>query len=386
MSSPERLLEILRNKGAALQGWEESVTTVRRELFLPDTIETPHGTVSRDASPDVWLTAVYGDLPLTTQVNDGRPTEDGEYRLPTSSSSMPSMMLEMLDLLQVADGHRVLDVGAGTGLQAAWLAHRLGSGNVTAVDVDPVLVEQAAKNVRAAGYSPHVVCGDGAAGWPHGAPYDRIIASYTVPEIPYAWVEQVPRGRIVAPWGGSFFSHSFAALDVSDGEAHGRFSGYPAFMRSRTARPPRGFLRDFLHHQEEAVETRTTVDPLEIARDADAQFWIGLFLPDAWHVEIEAEDGSDEVTWWLLADDRSSWAAADHVPGQHEYVIAQYGPRRLWDEALHAWRTWRRHGSPPRDRAGITVTPDDQHVWLDEPGRVIASTGADGPGPGRLGP
>ncbi|MGP3974426.1 methyltransferase domain-containing protein [Streptomyces sp. 8N114] len=338
---------------------------------MPDTIETPRRTISRSADPDDWLTAVYGDLPLTTQVNDGCPTTDGEFRLPTSSSSMPSLMLEMLDLLQVADGHRVLDVGAGTGLQTAWLAHRLGSDNVVAVDVDPVLVEQAAKNVQAAGYSPAIMCGDGAAGWPQGAPYDRIIATYTVPEIPYAWVEQAPGGRIVAPWGGSFFSHSFVALSVTDGEAHGRFSGYPAFMRSRTGRPPRGYLSDFLHHQDEAVETRTAINPLKIAHDADAQFWVGLALPDAWHMEVEAEDGSDEVTWWLLADDRSSWAAADYVPGQSEYVIAQYGPRRLWDEVTHAWRAWNQHGKPQRDRAGITVTAEGQRVWIDNHNQVV---------------
>lgn len=372
MSTPERLFAILKNKGVLTSRWEGSVAAVKRELFLPDTIETPNGVLSRDSHPAEWLSAAYADLPVTTQVNDGREVADGEYRLPTSSSSMPSLMLEMLDLLQVSPDHRVLDVGAGTGLQTAWLAHFVGPDRVVAIDVDPALVEQAAKNVQAAGYAPRIVSGDGAAGWPPGAPYDRVIAGYTVPAIPYAWVRQAPEGRIVAPWGGSFFAHSFAALDVEEGRAYGRFSGYPAFMRSRTGRPHRGYLSDFLHHQDAATETRTDVNPLDIARDSDALFYIGLALPDAWHMEVDAEDGSDEVTWWLLADDRASWAAADYVPGQAEYVITQYGPRQLWDEVATAWRDWNGWERPERDRAGITVSAEGQQVWLDGRDNVIA--------------
>jgi protein-L-isoaspartate O-methyltransferase len=375
MSTPEQLLKVLRRNGASLAGWERSIAAVPRELFLPDVIETPGQIISRVEDPRAWLAAVYDDLPLTTQVNDGKPVGEGEYRLPTSSSSMPSMMLEMLNLLGVAEGHRVLDVGTGTGLQAAWLAHRLGAEQVVGVEIDPALAERACGNVRSAGVRPRIVCGDGALGCAEGAPYDRVIVGYTVPEVSYAWIEQAPKGRIVAPWGHSFFSHSFVSLDVDGREAHGRFSGWPAFMRSRTSRPRRGYLQDFLHHHDDAVETSAPVNPLELARDADALFWIDQFLPDAWHMEVEADDGSGEVTWWILADDRSSWAAADYAPGREEYVIAQYGPRALWDEATTAWRTWHEWGRPTRDRAGLTVTPEGQHLWLDAPERPVSSRG-----------
>ncbi|GAA2597472.1 methyltransferase domain-containing protein [Streptomyces axinellae] len=371
MTSPEHLLLALRKKAAPLAGWEAAVAAVPRELFLPDIFETPHGILSRRSDPAGWLQAVYEDWPLTTQVNDGNPVGSGGFRLPTSSSSMPSMMLQMLDLLRVSEGDRVLDVGAGTGYQTAWLAHRLGDEHVIAVDVDPELVKQAESNVRAAGYQPRMVCGDGTAGWPPGAPYGRIIASYTVPEIPYTWVEQAPGGRIVAPWGGSFFGHSFAVLDVGNGKAHGRFTGHPAFMRSRPGRPQRGFLRDWLHHQDDAIEASTRTNPLAISRDADALFHLDLAVHGVWHMEVEADDDSGEVTWWLLSDDRSSWAAADYVPDQHQYVIAQYGPRQLWDEVETAWTRWDRIGRPGRDRVGITVTPEGQHLWLDKPGNHL---------------
>lgn len=97
---------------------------------------------------------------------------------------MPSLMLEMLQLLDVREGHRVMDAGAGTGYNLAWLSHRLGSDNAFGIDIDPAIVEQAIKNLEAAGYSPHVVCGDAEKGYPDGAPSDRWLATFTVPEVP----------------------------------------------------------------------------------------------------------------------------------------------------------------------------------------------------------
>ncbi|MZF53906.1 methyltransferase domain-containing protein [Streptomyces sp. SID5594] len=370
MTSPAGLMETLREKGTPLGPWADAVVSVRRELFLPDEIEVGDELVSRSTSPARWLEVAYSDVSVTTQVNDGRPTGPDEYRLPTSSSSQPSVMLEMLSLLDVQPTDRILELGSGTGLNAAWLAHRVGSDRVVSVEIDPVLAEQAARNTSAAGLSPFIVRGDGEQGWPAGAPYQRVIATYAVTAIPYAWVEQVaaPQGRIVAPWGGSFFPYSFAVLDVRDGgRAEGRFTGYPAFMRSRNLRPARGFLDGFLHHREAAVATRTSLSPPRFAQDPDALFYAGLALPDAWHLPVPADDGSGEMTLWILADDRESWASADYTPGGRDYAIAQYGPRRLWDEAEAAYRTWEALGRPARDRAGLSVTAHGQQVWLDTP-------------------
>lgn len=367
MASPAGLLDSLRAHGASLGPWESSVAAVRRELFLPEAIEVGEELISRKESPQRWLEAAYSDVSITTQVNDGRPTGPDEYRLPTSSSSQPSVMLEALALLDVQPTDRVLELGAGTGLNAAWLAHRLGSDRVVSVEVDPALAEQAAKNNAAADLSPHIVAGDGSLGWPEYAPYQRIIATYAVDEIPFAWVEQAPQGRIVSPWGGSFFPYSFAVLDVHNGCAEGRFTGYPAFMRSRPQRPKRGYLDDFLHHRQDAEHTTTSLSPLAIAQDADALFYVGLALPDAWHLPVTADDDSGEMTLWILADDQRSWASADYTPDTHRYAVAQYGPRRLWDEAEAAHHAWDALGRPTRARAGISVTERGQTLWADAP-------------------
>ncbi|MGW6454570.1 methyltransferase domain-containing protein [Streptomyces sp. NPDC055078] len=371
MSSPRQLLKILDASGVLTSGWADTVAAVPRELFVPDTVEAEGRAVARSEEPTLWLERVYADIPLTTQVNDGAATREGAYQLPTSSSSQPSVMLQMLDLLDVADGQRVLEAGTGTGYNAAWLAHRLGPDLVTSVEVDRALVDQATKNVTAAGYTPRIVCGDADQGWPPGAPYDRLIATYNVPRIPYAWIEQTPRGRIVAPWGGSFFPHSFAVVDTAGGVGRGSFTGFPSFMRTRNARPHRGFLEDFVHHEHHAATSRTTISPWVLAADADALFFVGLALPDAWHLLAEAVEVHDTTSLFILADNRTSWACVDHAPSGDEHLVKQYGPRRLWDEAEAAYRAWADLGRPGRDRAGLTVTADGERVWIDTEDHIV---------------
>ncbi|MGW1196673.1 methyltransferase domain-containing protein [Streptomyces sp. NPDC002536] len=376
MSTPERLVQILTHKGSLppASPWAGSVAQVWREHFLPDTFEANDRTFDRNRDPKRWAWAVYADLPLVTQINQGQDLGEDVYEFPTSSSSMPTVMLQMLELLDVHEGNTVFEAGAGTGYNAAWLCHRLGSERVTTMDVDPGITKQAETNLNRAGFTPRVLCGNAEDGSPDGGPYNRVIATFTVADIPYAWVEQATEsGRIVAPWGGGIHHYSFAVLDVRDGRASGRFVGYPAFMRTRTQPAQGGRLRDFYHHEDDATPGRTDVSPRDISGDADALFWIDTAVRDAWHHVGEADDGSEEATLWLFSADHASWATAEYVPGQAAYEVEQYGPRRLWDEVEAAYRKWVDNGRPERDRAGLTVTRDGQHVWLDREDNIIGT-------------
>lgn len=136
---------------------------------------------------------------VVTQVDDGAENGPG---LPTSSSSAPSIMAAMLDALDVRPDQWVLEIGTGTGWNAALLCELVGDADrVTTVEVDPVLAERARGALEDAGYRTRVVTGDGAAGFPALAPYDRIIATCTVRDIPRAWLAQTrDGGLIVAPW------------------------------------------------------------------------------------------------------------------------------------------------------------------------------------------
>ena len=125
-----------------------------------------------------------------------------ERGLPVSSSSQPAIMARMLDQLDVQPGHRVLEIGTGTGYNAALLGHLVGeTGAVVSVDIDADLVADARERLAACGASQVTVgCGDGGLGWSEHAPYDRIIATIGAWDIPPAWMAKLaPHGRLVVP-------------------------------------------------------------------------------------------------------------------------------------------------------------------------------------------
>src|SRR5687767_14595700 len=117
--------------------------------------------------PGEELEAVYVDKAIVTRRD--------EFGGPTSSSSQPAIMATMLERLQLAPGLRVLEIGAGTGYNAALLSTLVGDGGrVTSVDLEPDLAASATGALAAGGYGASVIAGDGREGWPAGAPYDRI--------------------------------------------------------------------------------------------------------------------------------------------------------------------------------------------------------------------
>src|SRR5580700_6934644 len=134
------------------------------------------------------------------EVDDGSGDVTEGRGSASSSNSAPGAVFPMLEQLQVHDHHRVLDIGTGTGWTAALLSWRVGAANVTTVEIDPGLAEQARKNLQAAGYQPRLIVGDGAVGHRRGAPYDRIHVTFAVERVPWAWIDQTrPGGVILTP-------------------------------------------------------------------------------------------------------------------------------------------------------------------------------------------
>ncbi|WP_406000816.1 methyltransferase domain-containing protein [Streptomyces sp. NBC_00829] len=228
---------IVADGGLSDPAWLAAFEEVPRHLFVPYYFvgrgHVPGGDASEGAyerlwceDPDPvrrarWLRGAYTDGPLATRVRDGQLI---------SSSSQPSLMARMLHELDVRDGHAVLEIGAGSGYNAALLAHRLGDDLVTTVDVDPEITESARSHLANAGYRPTVVTGDGARGCPERVPFDRIIATCTLPSVPFAWLPQCrPGARILAP-----LSTGLITLQVRDNSrgriAEGRFLRTSAYF------------------------------------------------------------------------------------------------------------------------------------------------------------
>ena len=119
-----------------------------------------------------------------------------------STVSQPAAVAMMLAGFDVRPGMKVLEIGAGSGYNAALLALLTGeTGHVVTVDIEDFLVEKARRNLAAIGFEGvEVVHGDGAFGHLPGAPYDRIVATVGLPDIPAAWPEQLAQdGKIVVP-------------------------------------------------------------------------------------------------------------------------------------------------------------------------------------------
>ncbi|MCH8026402.1 MAG: methyltransferase domain-containing protein [Chloroflexi bacterium] len=169
------------------------VSDLRRDGFLSDDrVAAAFATVPRhEFVPDQPKKDVYTDRAFITKQVDG---------VPTSSSSQPSIMALMLEQLDVAPGMRVLEIGAGTGYNAALIANLAGpDGRVVAVDIDPEVAEGARTHLDAAGYNGHIeiVTADGGFGHPPMAPYDRIIATAGCWQIPQPWIEQLAEGGLI---------------------------------------------------------------------------------------------------------------------------------------------------------------------------------------------
>lgn len=170
-----RLVGQLRTAGTIrLPAVERAMLVVPRHVFLPS----------------VPIADAYADEAVPTHWENGTAV---------SSASQPAIVAIMLDQLRLAPGMRVLEIGAGTGYNAALMAEIVGpNGSVTTVDIDPAIVREAREHLDAAGYpSVRTVAADGAAGWPEGAPYDRVILTVGASDITLAWFEQLVDGGVM---------------------------------------------------------------------------------------------------------------------------------------------------------------------------------------------
>ena len=214
--------------------------------------------------PHVTIDDAYADRAIPVKLEDG---------VAISSASQPAMIAEMLEQLALRPAERVLEIGAGTGYNAALLAELVGpAGLVVTIDIDDDLVEGARRHLDEAGYRDvRTRCADGTDGDPDDAPFDAIIAAVALADVPVSWFDQLRvGGRLVMPLalrsvqkviGFERKPSSFASRSIVDG----------AFMwlRGRWASPDLGPIALSEPTTTLRVIDATAVDVLAVARALD---------------------------------------------------------------------------------------------------------------------
>lgn len=309
------------------------------------------------ADPAGWLDAAYADTSLVTRVGalHADQAKDGQEPagVPTSSATLPSLVVRMLQHARLGDGDTLLDIGTGSGYGCALAARRLGDWQVTSIDVDPYLVDVARQRLAAAGVRPEVLAVD--ATGPLPGSYDRIVATVAVPSVPAAWLAALrPGGRLVTTLAGT--SLLVTADKVENGGAVGRVEWDRAgFMPTRHGEDYPPGVADLLSAAGSAEGDVTVARyPLVDVDEAwDLSSMLELTAPG---IARRYETASGRAVL-LMAHADGSWARATADDGELP-TVHQGGPRRLWDILDEIRSYWLHHGELPVRGAFVRVKPD----------------------------
>jgi protein-L-isoaspartate(D-aspartate) O-methyltransferase len=193
-----RLYDELKKSGIE-ESIIEALLRVKRELFVPDHLAAE----------------AYSNIPL--------PVGSGQ------TISQPFTVAFMVQLLDLKKDSKVLEIGAGSGYNAATMSVLAPEGKIVSIEIKEELAEKARTNIKQAGIqNVKVVVGDGADGWPKDAPYDRIIATCGVGKIPDAWHRQLrPGGIMVVPVNNGSGTETMVKITDEGISHHGDFTFVP---------------------------------------------------------------------------------------------------------------------------------------------------------------
>jgi Protein-L-isoaspartate(D-aspartate) O-methyltransferase (PCMT) len=265
------------------------------------------------------------------------------------------VVAKMLDRLRVEDGDTVLEIGTGSGYNAALLRHRLAPSASPASTSRATSWRRHVSGSWASATGPASRPRTGLGGYPSRAPYDRVIGTCLAWPIPRAWIDPTRRGGR----GVALVPDGCVGLDVrADGAASGRF--YPqqfSFMPMVGYMPtlPAGF------------------DPEELT--GTARRW--RYPPDILFAGGWDQSSSTVLVLALVVRDQHRWDRWDLDGlrglidlGDGSWVrfsreggeVVQGGPRQIWDAIEALYEHWCRLGAPNRERFGLTVEADGRHV------------------------
>ncbi|MGW3569945.1 methyltransferase domain-containing protein [Streptomyces sp. NPDC000941] len=343
--------------------WRQPVASVPRHALVPRWWErgNEQGWILRDgpSNPSAWLTAAYSDTSLVTRVGplhaDHAKPGDRVQGRPTSSATLPGLVVQMLRHGRLSDGTDVLDVGTGAGGLAAYAARRLGGHHVTSIDVDPYLTEAARERLERMDIRPEIVTAD--ATGPIPGAYDRIIATVSVRPLPASWLSALrPGGRLVTTISNT--SLILTARKIEDGGAVGRIErDWAGFMPTRQGDDyPPGLSPLFAVAREaDGEDIKTGRYPvLNVAEAWEVRSMLELTTPG---VELDYAEGANQERTAYMVHADGSWARASGR-WTDPPTVHQGGPRRLWDALERIRSRLNVEGGLPLYGSDVTITPD----------------------------
>lgn len=330
--------------------WHTAVADTPRHLFVPRWWQDGgDGWNLRDGATDIetWRTTAYSNTTLVTRVgplhaDDAAPDAQHTQGRPTSSSTLPSLVVDMFRHARITNGMDVLDVGTGTGYGTALLCGSLGPEHVTSLDVDPYLVAAADSRLEAVGLKPTLKVAD-ATGELSGD-YDRIVATVSVRPVPPSWLTALrPGGRLVTTIADTRLI--LTADKLPDGRAFGRIErDWAGFMAARHGTDYPDGVHAPTAQQREGDGEHVAEGRYPIVIPAHAwELQSVLSVENPGIVDHHEIGAGGHTTVWLLHED-GSWARAEGVPGERP-LVHQAGPRRLWDLLDELRTRWLSEGS-----------------------------------------
>lgn len=350
--------------------WIAAIRAVPRHQLVPVCFEQEPGTgrwLTRNATDPDWPEQIYANRGLFTKIGKASGSW-GTAVVGLSSTSTPGLMTRMLEKLDIHDGHDVLEIGTGTGYNAALLAHRLGAKHVFSVDIDRELVDLARDRLARIGYRPTLVAADGASGLPDHAPYDRIIATCSVPAIPPPWLDQIRvGGLILTDLKLSVHAGNLVLLKRLTDRVEGRFDRtWAGFMRLRPNIPETAMSAVADHpvtrDRAQATPRTTDLDQLYPWDNLVVWFLAQLSVPS----EIGFGHAANSGDVFLTSAD-GSWCEVGNHTDNGTRQMWEAGPTSLWRAVERASELWHELGRPSWDRFGLTATTERQWIWLDSP-------------------
>ncbi|GLF95245.1 ATP-grasp peptide maturase system methyltransferase [Streptomyces yaizuensis] len=356
-------------------GWRQAVEEVPRHRFtpgfyLPADKPSPRGftwwePVTAELDPERWLTAAYTNQSLVTQLDGDEPDwnnpEPRDGGSPTSSSTLPSLVLRMWEDAGLAEGQDILEIGTGTGYSTALACERYGSDAITSLEVDNHRLEQAADALYGLGYTPDLAVADGLYGYWPSAPFDRIVAACSVRTVPQAWIAQTrPGGKILTTLGGWQFGFGRALLTVhEDGTADGPLlPGTVSFMLARPHQAPAfGNPTHWTSLLADAPPT-TTGHTLDWLTAATEQAFFTRFLIQS--ATPTTQTATVDGTTCLI--DITTGSLAELTPDGDRLRVRQAGPVRLWDRAAEVLDAHTAAGHPGPETFRLTIDAAGQHL------------------------